>query len=479
MKKTLLSLICLVLSSCMNNRTEQTSVPEIKEKSVQESKIINVQVIKRDSEETKIKFIRPKATAYEVLGIMSAEQQNAFKESDIDISPEANLPVNQYDAVAKLIAGLHMPEDFSDKNAFETYRNHLNSDWSNLGNKSLFMVKKWAEAYVHPLISKTSMVFYPFGGPDVAYVSKFFPNATDYILVGLEKIGDFQTIQQKIKDPLYLENLKDAFATYLDRGFFITSEMMSKTSQGTSTVGGTLCFMLIQLARLGYDIISVEDVSINEKGEIVPRASNMINGVKIACSEKSFARQKNFYYFRADMGNKTAHLDNLKNYVGKYVFTTFLKSASYALADKNLSGMKNFILDNSLAILQDDSGVPFASFDKRWDKYAFGVYTKPILKIFSYCVQPDLAEFFKNSEFIPIAFKIGYGFSAAKPNLLLAVNSEKHKAISGVAKAKNKNDADCENCDNSGIGANKLNNMEKALKTVMTSIGYNQQKENE
>ena len=327
---------------------------------------------------------------------MSAEQQNAFKENDIDISPEANLSINQYDAVAKLIAGLHMPEDFADKNAFETYRDHLNSEWSNLGNKSLFMVKKWAEAYVHPLISKTSMVFYPFGGPDVAYVSKFFPNATDYVLVGLERIGDFQTIQQKIKDPLYLENLKDAFATYLDRGFFITSEMMSKTSQGTSTAGGTLCFMLIQLARLGYDIISVEDVSINEKGEIVQRAPNMINGVKIACRERSSDRQKNFYYFRADMDNKTPRLDNLKNFVGKFVFTTFLKSASYALADKNLSGMKSFILDNSLAILQDDSGVPFASFDKKWDKYAFGVYTKPILKIFSYCMQPDLAEFFKN-----------------------------------------------------------------------------------
>ena len=424
---------------------------------------------------TKIKLVHSKTNDRGIIGVMPPEKQAAFKENDIDISPEANIPINEYDAVAKLIAGLYVPEDFLDKNALTSYRDHLNSEWSNLGNKSLFMVKKWAEAYIHPLVSTTSMVFYPFGGPDVAYVSKFFPNATDYVLVGLERVGDFRTIYNKIKDPLFLENLKDAFATYLDRGFFITSEMMSQSSQGTSAAGGTLCFMLIQLARLGYNIVSVENVSINEKGEIVTRALNMINGVKVVCSEKNSQKQKNFYYFRADMDNKTANLDNLKNFVGKFAFTTFLKSASYALADKNLSGMKNFILDNSLAILQDDSGVPFASLDKKWDKYAFGVYTKPILKIFNYCLQPDLAEFFKSSEFIPLAFKIGYGFSAAKPNLLLAVDSEKQKAINDVAKSKDKNDADCENCDgpNSSVSKENKEQLEKNLKKVTELIEDN------
>ena len=358
----------------------------------------------------------------------------------------------------------------------------MNREWQKLGDNSLFMVRKWADTHIHPLIAQTSMIFYPFGGPDVAYVSKFFPNATDYVLVGLEKIGSFRIIQNKLKNPDYLLSLRKAFSTYLQKGYFITSEMagVADVTLSNSAIGGTLCLMLIQLPRLGFEILSVEGISLNEYGELGAIGEDALDGVKIVCKHKNSDQKKNFYYFRADMNNRNIHLENLKNFMGKFLFTTMMKSASYVLADRNFSGMRSFILKNSLAILQDDSGIPFAYLDnKHWQKHAFGVYTRPTLKIFDFCEQPDLAAFYKKSKFIPTAFKIGYGFRGGRPNLLLAISTDKNNLIQDVEKLKQMPIEECKNCKDDSQNfenvaqinqeKNKLNN---DVDTMLKSLGY-------
>jgi hypothetical protein len=98
-----------------------------------------------------------------------------------------------------------------------------------------------------------------------------------------------------------------------------------------------------------------------------------------------------------------------------------VKSASYALHDPTLSNLKKFILDNSQFVLQDDTGVPFADFDKKWNKFAFGTYTEPTLTIFKGYKQHSLVEFFKHSEKVKIPFKMGYGYNQCRPNLVLAI----------------------------------------------------------
>jgi hypothetical protein len=80
--------------------------------------------------------------------------------------------------------------------------------------------------------------------------------------------------------------------------------------------------------------------------------------------------------------------------------------------------VRNMLLDRSAAILEDDSGIPLAYFDrKKWRLQPFGRYVGP-LNIFGRSYQPAMAELFRRAT--PIDFGIGYRWRNNESNLLLA-----------------------------------------------------------
>src|SRR5271168_3377320 len=57
----------------------------------------------------------------------------------------------------------------------------------------------------------------------------------------------------------------------------------------------------------------------------------------------------------------------------------FVKSASYLMHRDHFSEVRNFLLEHSRLLLQDDSGVPITRFDQaRWQLRLFGHYSGPI-----------------------------------------------------------------------------------------------------
>jgi hypothetical protein len=109
------------------------------------------------------------------------------------------------------------------------------------------------------------------------------------------------------------------------------------------------------------------------------------------------------------------------NFVKRFSFMTFIKSASYVLHDKMASQIKDFILGNTRGVLQDDTGIPFRDFDAKWEKSIFGAYTQPTLPVFKAYQQQNLSNYYATHNPIGIEFKIGYGFNQERPNLLLAI----------------------------------------------------------
>jgi hypothetical protein len=82
--------------------------------------------------------------------------------------------------------------------------------------------------------------------------------------------------------------------------------------------------------------------------------------------------------------------------------------------------VRNFLLDHSATILQDDTGIPVSFFDRRkWQPQPFGHYVTPIA-VFSHNYQPKLAELFRKGNPIPIDFGLGYRWRVNQSNLLLA-----------------------------------------------------------
>ena len=85
----------------------------------------------------------------------------------------------------------------------------------------------------------------------------------------------------------------------------------------------------------------------------------------------------------------------------------------------NFTAVRDFILNNSTTIIQDDSGIPLAYYDpKKWRFFPFGRYAGPIAE-FPGRYQQSYAELFRRAQ--PMDFGIGYRWRTYESNLLLSV----------------------------------------------------------
>jgi len=366
----------------------------------------------------------------EVNNSSTQTETNNLKEQLSEIqntqSEETQKTDNEFNRVAYRIAGLD--NDTSDE--YQKYSTPISQKWQTLCDSSLMKVRPWAKQNIDEYLQQVKRVLYVFGGPDIAYPCQFFPYANEYILVGLEPLGNFEKIKQLV-DNNKLNVFSIAANSYLTKGYFITSEMgvqLSKTHNGSN---GGLGIILLQLARMNYDIISIESLGINENGELINNDNNVLSVIKIDFKKDHKSDEMaTVYYIRMDLSNSNAsRLKMLTNFAKQQHFVTFVKSASYALQDRNFTTLKNFILNNTEALLQDDTGIAFRIL-KQWNLQIFGQYTGATLPIFKNYTQYDMIEYFKNHQAIGINFKIGYGFNQNRPALMLAIPPENRKIIS-------------------------------------------------
>ncbi|MDR2067510.1 MAG: hypothetical protein LBP41_00790, partial [Holosporaceae bacterium] len=284
---------------------------------------------------------------------------------------------NAYDQVAKQLAGLHVPDDRLNDPSAINYAKFIAEEWDSLMKASLSPISGWAEEHVTPFVGDVKVVFYPFGGPDIAYAVRFFPTAQSYVLVGLEPIGNFDSIKNEVRSASLLASVEGAISYFLHHGFFVTYDMITQLSH-KNTKGG-LCLILLELARLGFDINSVENISINAGGLEVANESNALRCIKIIFNKAGESILRTVYYVKADLQNsRDGRVICLKKFLERAPVVTLVKSASYAMHDSAFSQIRDFILSNTRLLLQDDSGIPFHYFNSlRWEKYIFGEYTVP------------------------------------------------------------------------------------------------------
>jgi hypothetical protein len=99
---------------------------------------------------------------------------------------------------------------------------------------------------------------------------------------------------------------------------------------------------------------------------------------------------------------------------------TFLKAASYLLYEDYFSTIRDAILDDSVGVVEDDSGIPLHDFKStEWQVFPYGNYTGPIT-LFKDKYQPDLTDFYTKTPHQPLSFGSGYKFTASASSLLVA-----------------------------------------------------------
>jgi hypothetical protein len=301
------------------------------------------------------------------------------------------------------------------------YEDWIDGRWSYIQRVRLGAMKAWAGGALGGLRDKP--VYYPFSGPDFLYVNAFFPDSKYLLMAGLEPIGtlpDLTQLQQQGRLGAYLQDVKTSLFTILAASFFKTKDM--KTDLGNQLVDGLLPDLAVFLGHEGYGIDSLRYVSLGRDGTLRPHGAAGATGVQIAYYRGDRDDRHYLLYFQADLGNDGLSSNpgyiRLMHRLGPGV--TYLKAASYLLHDDYFSTMRDAILDNSVGVVEDDSGLPLRDFKpNRWNVAAYGNYTGP-LPLFKQYYQPDLAQFYATNSHPALSFGSGYKYIAASSSLLVA-----------------------------------------------------------
>lgn len=345
---------------------------------------------------------------------------------------------NQFNAIASLLAGDKQNstphENLYDTSYWEIYHEFIQTSWQKLEKQRLNKIKAWREKEIKISDTLSHTVFYPFSGPDFLTVSLFFPQADTFILLGLEPIGnlpDFSKMSAP-KQQEYLMLFANALSDIFNKSYFITKKMLNDFQN--NKLNGLLPVLCFFIKKLNYNIIDIQYLYKDKAQKIIEmkyasQTTQKPFGIKITSVKDSCT--KTIYYFRYNVMDKffndsTAFYQYLSQY---HHYITYIKSASYLLHNPFMTNMRKIILSNSVAILQDDTGIPYKYLNDSnlWTLRLYGEYDKPVKDFGKMGYQPDLARKMKqDSAFIPkLPFHLGYHWGTKKDILLFAI--KKHK----------------------------------------------------
>lgn len=327
--------------------------------------------------------------------------------------------------VARYLAGLP-PTAGSDVAAIadRTWQSHaraMNQSWAGVEKRQLQHIRDWRPQNLPP--ARDTML-YLFSGPDFLYANAFFPDATTYVLTGLEPVGrvpDVTRMPPRVRFGA-LRNLRASLRKILSISFFRTKDM--KTDLRASRLNGTLPVLYVFLARHGNTINEVELVTLHLDGTVEPRGTSDKKGgdpgVKIGFSDES-GKSKTLYYFRTNLGDNGLKKSGFRTFVKTLGPTdSLVKSASYLLHYGYFSLARELLLSQSAVLLQDDTGVPLRYFKREeWTLQPHGKYLGPI-QIFAQHYQRDMRQLWVTGNAKPIRFGYGYRWRVNQSNVLVA-----------------------------------------------------------
>jgi hypothetical protein len=329
---------------------------------------------------------------------------------------------NKWNDLAEFMAGNRLCEEneyyiFTEKKEWDKYHCRMDSLWNEFLEK-ICPIKTWQQINLPGKYSPDT-IFYPFSGPDIPYVTLFYPEASYYYLFAMEPAGSTFPSASWIKNHP-MENVYEAYfksiSLFLSSSFFRTNDMKEEFSG--IVMDGVLPVLLILLKRMDYDIFSVSFGKINNQGNFTTDPEN-IRAIEIKFGKTGSGEYKRICYVSCNLSNRGISEDKpLQALFRQQNSGVLIKSASYLMHNSGFSRIKNLLLRQASIILQDDSGIPYQAFlPEDWHLHLYGYYSEPIF-LFRRYFQQDLADAYTDSiHILPMDFRIGYGTNY---NLLIA-----------------------------------------------------------
>lgn len=257
-------------------------------------------------------------------------------------------------------------------------------------------------------------VFYPFSGADFIYPTTIFPDADTYFLCGLEKTG--KPIGDAIDTNFaHYDSYRQALTYFFSASYFITRRM--HTELHNTELDGVCPIITMLMATAEREVLSVKQKTMAADGTIADVDSlapdSVKNVIEIKFCRTGSDHEQTLYYMSCNVLNEKFN-PGLKQYLSatlpRHRVATYLKAASYLLHYGTFSTMHDFVLDNSLAVIGDDSGIRYKDFLANFDVTLYGHYQQPLPCFGRECYQPDLQDVYDQNpgKIHPLPFRIGY-----------------------------------------------------------------------
>ncbi|MGJ4903660.1 hypothetical protein ACQR0V_19005 [Bradyrhizobium sp. HKCCYLS2058] len=306
--------------------------------------------------------------------------------------------------------------------AWRRHAAFFDNAFNQLEQRQLSKIRAWTDAN---LTAPQPAMFYFFSGPDFLYADAFHPKATTYVLAALEPTGPIPDLSRLPRGGIgpALSYVERSLQSILSFSFFITKDMKVDLREGE--LEGTLPILYVFLARTGKMIREASLIWLDENGGLhgnsEPPARNATKGARILFAGADGV-VKTLYYFSTDLSDSGVKASGLLKFCEPLgPGDSLLKSASYLLHENGFGRVRSWLLKNSATVVQDDSGIPLASYEARaWRFLPFGRYAGPIDK-FPDMYQRSYAKLFERAQ--PLEFGIGYRWRTRESNVLLAVRS--------------------------------------------------------
>jgi hypothetical protein len=299
----------------------------------------------------------------------------------------------------------------------------MNLAFSQLEQRQLNNIRIFRSENVAPVTQASRICVYLFSGPDFLYADAMFGDCSTFVLQGLEPVDPIPDLLTTSPAALHgtLENIQISLNTLLSFSFFKTKNMREDFER--AQLKGVLPIVFVFMARTGKEIDSVEYISLDKEGKVQQGQQGSIRGAKINFVDPASGAMKAMYYFTSDLSDDALKRNPalLRFCEGLGPANSLLKAASYLLHGGNFTTARNFLLQNSVSVLQDDSGIPVHYFTPdKWILRFFGTYSGPI-ELFKNYNQPDLRQFYEASSPKRLTFGFGYKWNNRSSTLFLAV----------------------------------------------------------
>ena len=345
-------------------------------------------------------------------------------------SPEAQalVPISPANDAARYLAGLPLAPGsplaaLAQDPRWLAHAKAMNQAFAQLDQRQMNNIRIFQADNIAPATQQSHICVYLFSGPDFLYADAMFPNCSTFVLQGLEPVDPIPDLATIPPASLFgtLQNIQLSLNAILSFSFFKTKDMRQDFER--SQLKGVLPSIFVFMARTGKEIKGIQYISLDKAGNVVQGFQGPTRGAKITFTDVASGSDKVLYYFTSDLSDEA-----IKRNSGLLHFcqslgpaNSLLKAASYLLHEGGFDLVRNFLLQNSSAILQDDSGIPVHYFPPdHWTLRFFGVYTAPI-DLFKKFYQADLRKYYAESSPKPLTFGFGYRWNSRTSTLFLAV----------------------------------------------------------